>query len=94
MLSPAMHRPGWETAVVKTVASQRQGLDELFIEVGKFLAHGKDGRRNHRLLAERAYYLIRERRMKDVDMGELEEAIARACEGGMFNLYQFVAGRG
>jgi len=92
MLSPAMHRPGWETAVVKTVASQRQGLDELMKEIQRFLAHGKEGRRNYRLLAERAYYLIRERRMKDVNMSELEEAIMRASEKGVFNLYQFVAG--
>jgi len=92
MLSPAMHRPGWETAVVKTVASQRQGLEELMKEIARRLAHGKEGRRNYRLLAERAYYLIRERRMKDVHMSELEEAIVRDCEKGVFNLYQFVAG--
>jgi len=89
MVAPAMHRS--ETAVVKTVASQRQGLDELMTEIGKFLARGKDGHRNYHLLAERAYYLIRERRMKDVHMPELEEAIVQACEKGTFNLYQFVA---
>jgi len=89
-LSSAVDRSG--TAVVKTVASQRQGLDELMKEIDAFLAHGKNGRRNYRLLAERAYYLIRERRMKDVNVSELEEAIVRASEGGGFNLYQFVAG--
>ena len=91
MLAPAMHRSGWETAVVKTVASQRQGLEELMKAIVGFLAHGKEGRRNYRLLAERAYYLIRERRMQDVHISELEEAIVRACEEGAFNLYQFVA---
>jgi LAO/AO transport system kinase len=89
MLAPGMHRSG--TAVVKTVASQRQGLDELMKEIEQFLARGKEGRRNYHLLAERAYYLIRERRMKDVHMPELEEAIVQACEKGTFNLYQFVA---
>jgi len=90
MLSPAFHRPGHDTAVVKTVASQRQGMDLLMKEIEKYLQHGKEGRRNHRLLAERAYYLIRERRMKDVNKKDLEEAIARASEKGAFNLYQFV----
>jgi LAO/AO transport system kinase len=92
MLSPAMHRPGWETAVVKTVASQQQGLDELMREITRFLEHGKEGRRHYRLLAERAYHLIRERRMKDVQIQVLEEAIAKDCANGTFNLYQFVAG--
>jgi LAO/AO transport system kinase len=90
MLAPAMHRPGWETAVVKTVASQRQGLDELMKEIERFLAHGKEGRHNYRLLAERAYYLIRERRMKDVNRQTLEEAIVKESAEGNFNLYQFV----
>jgi len=61
-------------------------------EIEKFRMHGKEGRRNYRLLAERAYYLIRERRMKDVHLSELEEAIMRTSEKGVFNLYQFVAG--
>jgi len=90
MLSPAFHRQGHDTAVVKTVASQRQGIDLLMKEIEKYLQYGKEGRRNHRLLAERAYYLIRERRMKDVNKKDLEEAIARASEKGAFNLYQFV----
>jgi LAO/AO transport system kinase len=77
--------------VVKTVASQKLGLDQLMKEIEKFLLQGKEGRRSFHLLAERAYYLIRERRMKDIDKIALEEAIARACEKGAFNLYQFVA---
>ena len=91
MLSPAFHRPGHDTAVIKTVASQREGLDLLIKEMEKYLLHGKEGRRSFRLLAERAYYLIREKRMKDVHKPDLEKAIEKACEKGPFNLFQFVA---
>jgi LAO/AO transport system kinase len=92
MLSPAFHRPDRQTAVVKTVASQKQGLDQLLLEIEKYLLHEKESRQPHKLLAERAWFLIRERRMKDVSKKKLEEDIALACTKGTFNLYQFVIG--
>jgi LAO/AO transport system kinase len=92
MLSPAFHRPDRETAVVKTVASQKQGLDQLLREIEKYLLHEKESRQPHKLLAERAWFLIRERRMKDVSKKKLEEDIALACTKRTFNLYQFVMG--
>src|SRR5258708_1379812 len=37
MLSPAFHRPGLQPAIVKTVASKRQGLDELMEKIEEHL---------------------------------------------------------
>jgi len=41
-------------------------------------------------LAERAFYLIEQRRMKDIDKTVLKKEIEQAWQKGGFNLWQFV----
>lgn len=91
MLSPAFHRPGRETAIVKTIASQKQGLEELMQKIEESLRQQQTAERRNRLLTERAFYLISKRRMKDVDKGEMNQKIARQTAAGTFNLYKFVS---
>jgi LAO/AO transport system kinase len=43
------------------------------------------------LLAERAYYLVEQKRMKDVDKTLLKKEIEAAYQKGSFNLYKFIA---
>jgi LAO/AO transport system kinase len=43
------------------------------------------------LLAERAFYLIEQKRMKDVNKLELKKEIEATYQKGNFNLYQFIA---
>jgi LAO/AO transport system kinase len=90
MLSPAFHRPGRETAIVKTIASQKQGLEELMQKIEESLGHHQVTDKKYRLLTERAYYLISKKRMKDVDKEEMNKKISRQAAAGKFNLYQFV----
>jgi LAO/AO transport system kinase len=90
MLSPAFHRPGRETAIVKTIASQKQGLGELMQKIEESLGHHQVTDKKYRLLTERAYYLISKKRMNDVDKEEMNEKISRQAAAGKFNLYQFV----
>lgn len=90
MLSPAFHRPGRETAIVKTIASQKKGLEELMQKIGESLRHPQATEKKYRLLTERAYYLISRRRMKDVDKEEINQKITRQAAAGEFNLYKFV----
>lgn len=91
MLSPAFHRPGRETAIVKTIASQKQGLGELMQKIEESLGHQQATDKKYRLLTERAWYLISKRRMKDVDKEEMNKKISRLSAAGQFNLYQFVS---
>jgi LAO/AO transport system kinase len=43
------------------------------------------------LLAEKAFYLIEQKRMKDIDKTELKKEIEKLYPRGNFNLYQFIA---
>lgn len=90
MLAPAFSKHYNEVPVIKTVASQKNGVAELadilFHQLQK--AHLSDKR--FWLLAERAYHLILQKRMKDVDKAVLKKEIERSYPKGNFNLYQFV----
>ncbi len=91
MLAPAFSNHYHEVPIVKTVASEKKGLEELM----NILLH--DLKRSHIndhtfwLLAEKAYYLIEQKRMKDVDKQKLKLEIEAAFKTGSFNLYQFIA---
>ena len=73
--------------VLKTTASQKLGIKELFVEIKKNNRHQE--KRNW-LLAERAFHLIQQKRMKDITRAGLEEMIREESKSGRFNLYSFV----
>lgn len=87
MLAPAFHNHEQEIPLVKTIASQKEGIKEL-----KEKINGLNSRQNRDkklwLLAEKAYHLIRAKRMTDIDKKRLREVIEK--EEGSFNLYRFV----
>lgn len=73
--------------VLKTTASQKLGTKELFVEIKNNNRHQE--KRNW-LLAERAFHLIQQKRMKDITRAGLEEMIKEESKSGRFNLYSFV----
>jgi LAO/AO transport system kinase len=87
MLAPAFHNHEQEIPLVKTIASQKEGITVL-----KEKINGLNSRQNRDrklwLLAEKAYHLIRANRMKDIDKKILRETIEKEAES--FNLYRFV----
>jgi LAO/AO transport system kinase len=93
MLAPAFGSHYNEVPVIKTVASQKEGVAELLEIILHQLqkAHVTDKR--FWLLAEKAFYLIEQKRMKDVDKAVLKKEIEASYPKGNFNLYQFVAGK-
>ena len=92
MLAPTFHMHSGPVPIVKTVASENSGIDELAGKIEEILH--KHGGNDHRfwLLTERAYQLIEKNRMKDVEKGELKKKIEALYESGGFNLYRFVEG--
>jgi len=80
-----------EVPVVKTTASQKEGiaalLDILLHQLQK--AHVTD--RRFWLLAEKAWYLIEQRRMHGIDRDILKKEIEALYQKGNFNLYRFIA---
>jgi LAO/AO transport system kinase len=89
MLAPAFSNHKIEVPILTTVAMKGVGLAEL---VGKIKEHrqaaGANDRRNW-LLAERAYHLIQQYRMRDIDKGALKQALQQR-NAEAINLYQFI----
>lgn len=93
MLAPAFSKHYNEVPVVKTVATQKEGLKELLDILLHQLQKSHLSDKKFWLLAERAYYLIQQQRMRTVDKAVLKKEIESLYPRGNFNLYRFVAGK-
>lgn len=84
-------KPGsdWSIPVIKAVATKQEGIEELIISINKHQQIGVNIKRPF-LLAEKAYRLIQNHRMKDVSKKILKEQIELELENSDFNLYRFV----
>ena len=91
MIMSASSLKGLPIQVVKTIATDKKGIDDLFIELMILKNHPSINERKYHLLAERAYQYIAKKRMKDIDKAELVKAIAAGYSEG-FNLYRFARG--
>ena len=87
MLAPAFNRSVTEIAIVKTIASQKEGIHELFekIEAHNQILQSSD--KKYWLLAEKAFHLIQQHRMRDISKADLKKELEKA---GSTNLYQFI----
>jgi LAO/AO transport system kinase len=91
MLAPTFSKHYNEVPIVKTIASQKKNVRELLDIILHELQKSHVGDMNFWLLAERAYFLIEQKRMKDVDKATLKKEIEALYQKGRFNLYQFIA---
>ena len=74
--------------VFKTVASKAIGIDEVIAFIRSNA--GKKNSRKELLLAEKAYRIIRQKRMSGIDKKKLQQDIAEALNNSNFNLYSFL----
>lgn len=79
----------WNVPVVRTVASQQEGIAELNEKIREHFVH-RDVSKKEFLLTEKAYRLIQNHRMKNIDKQGLHEDLRQALKGKEFNLYTFV----
>ncbi len=81
----------WEIPVIKCVASQYIGIDEL-INVVEQHTHfiSSNAERKIHLLTEKAYQLIQQKRMKDISKLALYELIKIKITESDFNIYQII----
>jgi LAO/AO transport system kinase len=91
MLAPAFSNHYNEVPVLKTTASQKEGVKELLDIILHQLQKAHLTDKKFWLLAERAYYLIEQKRMKGVDKTVLKKEIEASYQKGNFNLYKFIA---
>ena len=84
ILGPDEHAP---IPVVKTIASTREGVPELYEKIVVQLDRVAHSERKYYLLAERAYQLIQQYRMSGISKKELRKDIESQQT---LNLYQFI----
>jgi LAO/AO transport system kinase len=90
MLAPAFHSKNITIPIIKTVATTKHGINELYDAIVNQIAHSKLNEKRSWLLAEKAFFLISQKRMKGIDKNELKKEITK--EGKEFNLYEFIKG--
>lgn len=86
MLAPAFHKQN-EIAVIKTIASQKKGISTLLEKIIEHQQQLQTSDKKYWLLAEKAYHLIQQKRMKGVDKKLLKEQLEKQKA---INIYQFV----
>lgn len=89
MLAPAFASHANEIPIIKTVASQQLGLKELHEAIIKNQQYNLVNEKRSWLLAERAWLLIVQSKMKSISKTSLAEEI-KNIPSENFNLYQFV----
>jgi len=90
MLAPTFRTHYNEIPVIKTIASQKQGVHELYQSIIHELQKKHTKEKKTWLLAEKAWQLIVNKRMKDINKDQLKTAIEADLKGNSFNLYRFV----
>lgn len=90
MLAPAFHNRYDEIPVIRTIATQQSGIDELSETIRRLLKHYHSKEKKYWLLAERAWQLIQKKRMKDISRDMLKEKIRELHTDGAFRLYSFI----
>jgi LAO/AO transport system kinase len=87
-LKSLVHHQAKPIPVIKTIASRSEGIGDLTAAIDQLAV--LENRRRSFLLGEKAWKLIQQKRMKDVDKKKLFEDIEAASRMPDFNLYSFV----
>ncbi len=77
--------------VIKTIATEKKGVEDLFREIEKQQAATQSPEKKIKLLTERAYQLIQHNRMQGINREILEAALQQAYYKNGFNLYRFAS---
>ena len=79
----------WIAPVLKVIATQNEGMEQLIKKIDEHSTKAPNDKKTF-LLTEKAYKLIQNKRMKDVDKKELQKKIEKEAKKKGFNLYRFV----
>lgn len=88
MLRPGFNAPEQNIPVLKTVASAKEGIAELYgmIKEWKF-DEGREKKID--LLTHKIWMIIQHQKMKKIDKGKMKKEISEGLKKGNFNIYLF-----
>jgi LAO/AO transport system kinase len=90
MFAPAFTNHKEEVPIIKTVASQKKGIDELLKKIFEHQQLVQQTDRRFYLLFEKALRLIQNHRMANLDKQQLKKDIEAEFGKETFNLYSFI----
>ncbi len=79
----------WDIPVIKAIATKQEGIEELIAAIQKHHNKGENSKRPF-LMAEKAFRLIQNLRMKDISKQMIQTQIQEEMKKKDFNLYRFV----
>ena len=82
----------WIPPVLKIIATQNEGIDQLIKKIDEHSTKAPNDKKLF-LLTEKAYRLIQNKRMKNVNKKELQKKIEKESKKKDFNLYRFIKGQ-
>ncbi|MEO7265262.1 MAG: methylmalonyl Co-A mutase-associated GTPase MeaB [Ferruginibacter sp.] len=88
MLAPSFSNHAREIPIIKTIATTGEGIPALTDAIKKLLSHPLANTKKQWLLAEKAWQLIVQKRMKGISKQTLQEEIEKVSTD--FNLYAFI----
>jgi len=88
MLAPSFTKNAKEVPVIKTIATEKKGIHELYEAVKNNLPQNEERRLS--LLTEKAWQLLIHKRMKGVDKMKLRKKLEAGINNDNFNLYSFI----
>jgi LAO/AO transport system kinase len=89
LLAPAYSRQKHEIPIIKTVAPEKKGIQDLVDAIAQQNLQ-QSGEKKVQLLVAKAWQLLQRLRMKDIDAEKMKEQIAIELKKGHFNLSRFV----
>jgi len=88
MLAPAFNSEK-KVMVLKTVASKKQGIEELANAIDENTKMISDSYRKQWLMTERVYQLIQRHKMKNIDKAVIKKQLSNSLAQPGFNLFTF-----
>ena len=90
MLAPVFTHSKNTIEIINTIADKKEGIEKLFKAIEAVLKNNHNRPKRIDLLVEKAYYLIQQNRMKDVQKNSLKNEIKNEMLLTDFNLYRFI----
>jgi len=82
---------GWEIPVLKTTASSKEGIKELFDALNAHRLSGKSSERKKNLLISKAFRLAEKYLIRKVDLDSFKKELTVESSKPGFNIYSFIA---
>ena len=89
MMAPSFSNTAYQIPIIKTIAAQKTGIDELAAAIAAHQRQLHDPTRKNWLLTQKALRLIQQKRMQDVDATKLLAAITAKSQDPQFNIFEF-----